>query len=126
MSQVGEEKGKEKRRGHSDFPIKAAYPLFFIRNESRVMFIIEDENHAEWQEGEYASFQAAIAELKRRADLPWDQLPNVAPCVSWKTCGRNYEIVEFDDSRRPWKEISRVLALEISAKCVLWHIETAG
>lgn len=79
------------------------------------MIRIEDERHAEPQDGRYSSFDEAMAELKRRADLPWDEPPNVAPCASWKSCGRNYEIVEYDTSARPWKELRRVPVLEISA-----------
>jgi hypothetical protein len=45
------------------------------------MFIIEDEQHAEPQSGEFESIADALAELKRRAMLPWDQPPNVAPCT---------------------------------------------
>jgi hypothetical protein len=87
------------------------------------MFIIEDELHAEHQDGTFASFEQALAELKRRAALPWDQAPNVAPCTSWRTCGRNYEIIEFDDSALPWKQLSRVPALEVSAKGAKWLLE---
>ena len=86
------------------------------------MFIIEDELHAEHQDGTFGSFEEALAELKRRANLPWDQAPNVAPCTSWRTCGRNYEIIEFDDSTSPWKQLSRVPALEISAKGAKWLV----
>ena len=46
------------------------------------MFLIEDEWHAETQEGEFASFQDAFAELKRRATLPRDEPPNCAPCTN--------------------------------------------
>jgi len=43
------------------------------------MFIIEDELHAE-QQGEFPNKELAIAELKRRAHIAWDQRPNIAPC----------------------------------------------
>jgi hypothetical protein len=64
------------------------------------MFLIEDEIHAEPQ-GQFASFDEAMVELTRRAEVPWDQPPNVAPCLSWKTCGREYVVIEYDDSRVP-------------------------
>jgi hypothetical protein len=83
------------------------------------MFVIEDERHAEPQ-GEYSSFEQAIAELKRRANIPWDQDPNRAPCTSWLTCGRTYEVIEYDDSHSPWKELRRVAMLEVSASGVKW------
>jgi hypothetical protein len=83
------------------------------------MFLIEDEIHAE-QQGQYASFEEALAELKRRAKIPWDQVPNVAPCMSWKTCGREYVVIEFDDSCSPWKELQRVPVLTMSESSVKW------
>lgn len=83
------------------------------------MFVIEDELHAEWQ-GEFQTRQLAITELRRRAMIPWNEMPNAAPCTSWVTCGRSYELVEFDDSTVPWKELSRALILEISASEVRW------
>jgi hypothetical protein len=75
------------------------------------MFVIEDEIHCDWH-GQFASFDDAVAELRRRATLPWDQPPNAAPCTSWKTCGRKYVIIEFDDSNPPWKQTRRLM---------LWH-----
>jgi hypothetical protein len=84
------------------------------------MFKIEDELHAEPQAGQFDTFDAAIAELRRRAELPWNESPNIAPCASWQTCGRNYEIVEYDDSSRPWLELSRTLALQVSCEGARW------
>jgi hypothetical protein len=83
------------------------------------IFVIEDEIHAEWQ-GQYASFEVAITELQRRGTIPWDQAPNVAPCMSWNTCGREYVVIEFDDSHSPWKELRRVSVLSVSASGVEW------
>jgi hypothetical protein len=86
------------------------------------MFSIEDELHAESQ-GDYVTFEEAVAELKRRSLLPWNEWPNVAPCTSWKTCGRNYEIIEYDTSITPWKEIRRIPALEIRAEGIKWFLD---
>ena len=83
------------------------------------MFVIEDELHAE-HHGQFVSFQQAIAELKRRAKIAWDQAPNRAPCMGWETCGRTYEVIEYDDSRLPWKELRRVSVLDISASGIKW------
>lgn len=83
------------------------------------MFIIEDELHAEPQ-GKFVSFEQALAELKRRVQIPWDQKPNRAPCASWEACGRTYEIIEYDDSHLPWVEIRRMTALDISASGIKW------
>ena len=70
------------------------------------IFVINDEAHGDWS-GEFSNFEAALQDLKARAKLPWDQKPNLCPCMSWKTCGRNYEIIEYDESDgEPWKEIS--------------------
>lgn len=82
--------------------------------------IIEDESHAEWQDGQYLTIEEALEELKRRSTIPWNQSPNCCPCTSWQTCGREYYIVEFDDSSEPWEEIRRVGSLQISAKGVVW------
>jgi hypothetical protein len=63
----------------------------------------------------------AIVELERRAALPRDEPPNAAPCSNWKNCGRNYEVVEYDTSEKPWKELRRLTMLEISADGVKWN-----
>ncbi len=84
------------------------------------MFVIEDEAHAEWQ-GEFRTREQALAELKRRASIPWNEPPNQAPCTNWPKCGRRYELIDFDDSALPWTELTRTLILEISAAGVHWH-----
>jgi hypothetical protein len=83
------------------------------------MFLIEDEAHCEPQ-GTFDSLDAALAELRRRAAIPWDQDPNVAPCTSWRTCGREYVVIEYDDSQMPWRERRRVKVLAVSAAGVKW------
>ena len=88
-------------------------------------FVIDDEWHAEPQ-GEYQDFDQALAELKRRAEIPWDQPPNVAPCTGWRECGRAYEVVEYDDSETPWKALRRTAVLEVSASGVKWAINLAA
>jgi hypothetical protein len=77
------------------------------------MFVIKDEAHAEPQAGLFETRQQAIAELKRRAEIPWNEEPNRPPCTNWLNCGRRYELVEYDDA--PWTELSRILMLKISA-----------
>jgi hypothetical protein len=86
------------------------------------MFVIEDEAHAD-QIGEYATFEEAIAELRRRAALPWDEAPNVAPCRSWRTCGRRYQIIECNPSTVPWTELRCLPALDISARGAKWLLD---
>lgn len=82
-------------------------------------FGIEDEFHAEPM-GVFATLDAAVAELRRLARIAWHEPPNRAPCTNWRKCGRIYELVEFDDTRRPWKELRRTAALEVTAKGVTW------
>ncbi len=84
------------------------------------MFVIEDEIHAELC-GEFETFDSALAELRSRATVPWDSAPNQCPCQSWKTCGREYSIVQYDVSKSPWTVIARSIVLEISSKGVVWH-----
>jgi hypothetical protein len=86
------------------------------------MFVIQDEAHAEPQ-GRFQTRQQAIAELRRRAAIPWDEEPNRAPCTNWLNCGRRYELVEYDEHTLPWKELSRSLVLKVSAAGVRWVIE---
>ena len=83
------------------------------------MYVIEDDLHAE-PIGEFASFEKVASELQRLAALPWDQPPNLAPCTSWTTCGRDYEVIEYDATQQPWRELSRVPAFSVSAAGVIW------
>jgi hypothetical protein len=85
-------------------------------------FVIEDQTHAEWI-SEHASFAEAWEELRRLAALPWDQSPNVAPCASWRTCERTYELIEYDTFAEPWRLVRRLPAFEISARGVKWSPE---
>jgi hypothetical protein len=84
------------------------------------MFVIEDEAHAEPQ-GEFETFDDALAQLRLRAAIPWDHEPNRAPCTSWRTCGRRYEVVEYDARQTLRRELDRVLVLEVSATGVRWE-----
>jgi hypothetical protein len=84
------------------------------------MFTIEDELHDESREGEFPTFESAITELRRLAKLPWDRPPNLAPCASWKTCGRKYVVVEYESVTQPPKELSRTDLLEIGREGPRW------
>lgn len=84
------------------------------------MFVIEDEIHAEWC-GEFQSFKEALAELEARSHKAWDSPPNQCPCMSWKTCSREYSVIEFDSSTSPWTEKSRTPVLTVSAKGTKWE-----
>ena len=84
------------------------------------MFLIEDHSHAEVQEGEYPTLMAAISELERRATIPWNQPPNLPPCTGWRTCGRDYHVIEYDSSSTPWRELRRIPFLRVSADGIHW------
>ena len=85
-------------------------------------FVIEDEAHDE-KHSTHETLEEAIGELKRLALIPWDKEPNVAPCTNWKKCGRRYQVIEYDTSSGPWRELRRMLALKISAEGVVWAEE---
>ncbi|MDR2320717.1 MAG: hypothetical protein LBE60_03605 [Microbacterium sp.] len=84
------------------------------------MFVIEDELHSE-RIGTYSQREDAMAALRSFATLLWDESPNAAPCTSWRDCGRSYELVEYDTTETPWRELSRQAMLEISTREVRWH-----
>ena len=84
------------------------------------MFRIEDEIHAEVQDGEFENFSEAIERLKLISRVPWDKEPNLCPCTNWEKCERRYQIVEYKISETPWSELQRVDILTISAKGIKW------
>jgi hypothetical protein len=86
------------------------------------MFVIEDEIHVEWC-GEFKIYEEALSELQDRIRISWDSAPNIYPCMSWRTCGRKYCILEFDSSLEPWREVFRTHVLSVSSKGTLWEKE---
>jgi hypothetical protein len=84
-----------------------------------MVVVIEDQRHADLQ-GTYGTVVEAFAELVRRAAIPWDEPPNRCPCTSWRTCSREYEILEYDDAVKPWKVLRRLGSLMISSAGVVW------
>ena len=82
-------------------------------------FVVEDQSHAE-RVGEFETIAEAWAEVNRLSRIPWDEPPNVAPCQSWRNCGRDYEIIEYETSAIPWIEVKRYVGLEVSAQGVTW------
>lgn len=83
------------------------------------LFVIEDEFHAEPQ-GRFDSYNSAMEELQRRTKIPWNEDPNVCPCTNWKNCQRDMQIIQYDTSIKPWKEISRTDIFRISANGIEW------
>jgi hypothetical protein len=86
------------------------------------MFRIEDEMHAE-PHRDFETRDEAMAELRRLAAIKWDEEPNRAPCTNWRNCGRHYELVHYDVSAEPWRELSREPVLHISAAGVGWLVQ---
>ena len=87
------------------------------------MWVIEDELHSE-RLGEFETRDEAIGVLVELAKRPWDEAPNQAPCTAWRTCGRNYELVEFHTSESGnRRQVQVIPALTISAEAVHWLLE---
>lgn len=85
-------------------------------------FSVEDDLHSDIL-GEFPSREDALAEIRRRVAQPWDGPDNVAPCQRWRHCGRNYELVVYDESTSEWHELSREAVVKIDAKGVRWQSE---
>jgi hypothetical protein len=83
------------------------------------MIVLEDNIHCERQ-GTYQSFEEAIAELRRRASIPYDENPNKAPCTGWRKCGREYEVIEYETSQIPWRRLKYAVVLRTSPAGPLW------
>lgn len=105
--------------GARDDLLFAGRLLSHLRPRDVVLYVIEDEWHGEHC-GDFESFDAAVSELKRRAKLPWDTEPNVAPCQDWRTCGRSYAIVEYDPRSESGRVLSRTQMFEMDSKGVRW------
>jgi hypothetical protein len=86
------------------------------------MFIIEDERHGEWM-GDYGTRDEAIAKLRYLSKVPWNEAPNIAPCASWESWGRRYELVEIDLAAVPSRELHRQAVLNVSSGCVEWLLK---
>jgi hypothetical protein len=84
------------------------------------MFVIEDEVHAEMFKEKYPDLHSAMDELTRLSQIPYGEKPNIAPCEDWRTCERNYVIIEYDDTEEPWKKITEHQRLTICPDGVSW------
>jgi hypothetical protein len=51
-------------------------------------FDIIDETHFEPRGVAFADIDEVLEEMHRLSVIPWDQPPNRAPCMSWRTSGR--------------------------------------
>lgn len=84
-----------------------------------MLIVIEDSIHCE-RIAQCDSFEEAIERLQQLSQLPWDQEPNRAPCTSWRKCGREYQVIEYDDSASPWKVVREADVLKVSASNIEW------
>ena len=91
-----------------------------------LVFVIEDDFHAEPLGRKFGTLAEAKTVLRACASAPWDEAPNQAPCTSWRTCGRRWEIREYDDSVTPWRLLRRGAELHVSAAGVEWISEIPG
>jgi hypothetical protein len=41
-------------------------------------------------------------------------------CMSWRTYGRHYHIIEFDNSADQWRRLGDEAVLEVSAEKTAW------
>ncbi len=87
------------------------------------MFIICDETHAEYIGGKFATFESALSDICRIAEIPFGTEPNVPPCTGWRRCRRKYQIIEFDDSQEPWQLITTTNIVTITALEINWHYD---
>jgi hypothetical protein len=97
----------------------SALPAPIMRRES--VFVIADERHGE-SRGQFETFDQAIREVQQLAEIRWDEAPNRAPCISWRTCGRSYSVREYDESTVPRELLRDVAVCEVSASGVSWRL----
>jgi hypothetical protein len=69
-------------------------------------FLVEDDFHADSM-GSFPSREEALVLADRlRADPGAEE--NRPPCTSWRTCRREYYLIEYDDATKPfWTFIRR-------------------
>ena len=76
--------------------------------------------------GPFSNRDEAIAEAVRVAAIPWNAPPNLAPCVDWETCGRDYAVVEYDTSDGGHKEVAALPVLRIDRDGVRWLLDPSS
>jgi hypothetical protein len=92
-------------RGNSEEAVSCR--AFARAGKPAAMFVIWDEAHDE-RHGRFQTREEAVVELQRRAAIPWNEEPNRAPCTTWRNCGRRYELVECNDTRRHGKNCHEI------------------
>lgn len=84
------------------------------------IYIIEDQIHCEsiW---EFKNLSDTINELQRLSNLAWNVDRNIAPCMSYETCGREYELIEYEVNWSEWIELHREAIFDIDSSGVIFH-----
>lgn len=78
-------------------------------------FVLEDQAHAETV-ANFSDEASAIRKVRRLFATPWNEPPNLAPCMDWETCGREYDLLVYETSTSPWTLVIRRAALIVTAK----------
>jgi hypothetical protein len=86
------------------------------------IYQIEDTNHAEII-GTFDTFENALTELTNIYNIPWNTSPNICPCLNFETCGRDYEIYEYDNSTMPWKYLNSIFICSIYKDKYKWYYQ---
>jgi hypothetical protein len=82
-------------------------------------FVIEDIKHAQGF-GFYPDVETALGELLAYANLPWNEVPNRAPCQQWATCGRTYFVLEVKGRGTESQQLRHAHVLDVSATGADW------
>jgi hypothetical protein len=84
-----------------------------------VRYGIVDQIHIDYLPGQFTSLGAVVEEFHRLATVPWDQDPNLAPCTSWRTCGRIWTAGEYKVPGRGARWLDDIWE-EVKANGVTW------
>ncbi len=85
------------------------------------MFLIEDKIHCELiGDGYFQTYEDAMNKLVELSHIPWNEEPNLPPCINWENCKRVYSLIEGEGEFETWVQLSRIPMLKISSKGVEW------
>jgi hypothetical protein len=74
-------------------------------------FVVEDEFHADWVATFPSREESLVLADRLRSDS--DAEENKPPCTSWRTCRREYYLLEYEDTTKPWTLVRREPLFEI-------------
>ena len=89
-----------------------------------IRFVIEDDFHAEAMGEPFGNVRDAVAELLRLGELPWDSVPNRAPCVGWDACGRDYWLIEYEGDAS-WRRRRGLFVMRMGAGGAHWIVPSS-